>query len=75
MHQEIDAYGWIVIGGMAVYVGVIFRVDLWLWEKGVRWHSDGDMDYANVFDPNAQALVQRHEDKVKQKQADDKDKE
>jgi hypothetical protein len=71
---EVDGYGWIVIAAFALYIAVVFRLDLWLWEKGLRWHSGSDMDYANVLDPNVQANVARAADKQKKKQADDEDK-
>lgn len=63
-----------MILAFAIYLGIIFRIDEWLYEKGVRWHSDGDMDYANVLDPNVQANVARAADKHKKKQGDDEDK-
>lgn len=53
-----------------VYLAIIFRIDEWLYEQGVRWHSDHGMDYANVFDPNPQKLVADHEDKVKKKEGE-----
>lgn len=71
---DFDLWGWIVVAVLAIYVAAIFRLDLWLYEKGLRWHSDGDMDYANVFNPNPQKLVSDHQDKIKKKSLDDKNK-
>lgn len=73
-NAEIDLYGWIVIGAMVVYIGIVFRIDLWLLER-INWHSDTELDYSNdLFNPNAQAQVAAAAEKEKKEAGDDKDK-